>query len=288
TPGEAWGHIVSAGIAIGERELTVGKLLLAAVAVYLALVGSWVVRSLLDRTVFEHREFERGVRDSFFTLLHYTLMVLGVFVALSLLGVDLSTFALIAGALGVGIGFGLQNVVNNFVSGLILLFERPVRIGDVVDVGGQRGTITKIGLRSTVLTTFDGAEQIVPNGDLIAEKVVNWTLTTPRARLALPVSVAYGNDPERVIGVLLEIGMTYELALDDPAPMAIFTGFGESSVDFELRVWLRAFEEILQARNELAARVVRRFAEEGIEIPFPQRDLHLRSGVARVSSGEEP
>jgi small-conductance mechanosensitive channel len=288
SPAHAWERLVGLGISLGERRLTVGKLLLASVAVYLAWLGSWVTRTLLDRTVFERREFERGVRDSFFTLLHYTLIVLGVFLALSLVGVDLSTFALVAGALGVGIGFGLQNVVNNFVSGLILLFERPVRIGDIVDVGTERGEISKIGLRSTVLTTFDGAEQIIPNGDLISEKVVNWTLTTPRARLAVPVSVAYGNDPERVIEVLQELGREYELAQQEPAPMAIFTGFGDSSLDFELRIWLRAFDELLRARSELAARIVRRLADEGIEIPFPQRDLHLRSVPPEASEGLRP
>ena len=284
-PGQAWDRLVGLGATLGAWELPVGKLLRAAIALYLALLASWLVRSLLDRTVFERREFERGVRDSFFTLLHYTVIVLAVFLALSLLGVDLSTFALVVGALGVGIGFGLQNVVNNFVSGLILLFERPVRVGDIVDVGPERGTIAKIGLRSTVLTTFDGAEQIVPNGDLIAEKVVNWTLSTPRARLRLPVSVAYGNDPGRVIEVLLEVAQGYELTEAEPGPMAIFTGFGDSSLDFEVRIWLASFDLLLQARSELAALVVGRLATEGIEIPFPQRDLHLRSVRPEASDG---
>jgi len=281
--GQAWSGVVGAGVQIGQTRFTVGRLLLASLAVYLAAVASWILRSLLDRAVFERRRFDRGVRDSIATLLHYTLVVFGVFIALSVFGVDLSNLALIAGALSVGIGFGLQNVVNNFVSGLILLFERPVRIGDIVVLGDEQGTITKIGMRSTVLTTFNGAELIVPNGDLISQKVINWTLTTPRARLVLPVSVAYGNDPARVIALLQEIGGGYSLALEEPAPMAIFTGFGDSSVDFELRVWLAAFDQLLQARSELAALITRRFAEEGLEIPFPQRDLHVRSVDEGVS-----
>jgi small-conductance mechanosensitive channel len=272
---EAWSALVHAGVTVGEHHFTLGKLLLATVAVYLAFLSSWVIRALLDQTFFERRQLARGIRDSISTLLHYSVLVVGVFVALSVFGIDLSSFALVAGALGVGIGFGLQNVVNNFISGLILLFERPVRVGDVVVVGEDWGTVQKIGLRSTVILTFNGAELIVPNGDLISQKVTNWTLSTPRARLVLPISAAYGSDPARVIELLEEIGRAYPPALDDPAPMAIFTSFGESSLDFELRVWLAAFDQLLEARSELAAAIARRFAEEGIVIPFPQRDVHL-------------
>lgn len=277
SPGQAWRGVVEAGVSVGAWEITVGQVLVAVMAVYLAFVVSWALRALLGQTFFERRQFERGVRDSISTLLHYAVVVVGVFVGVSLLGFDLTNLALIFGALGVGIGFGLQNVVNNFVSGLILLFERPIRVGDIVVLGEEWGTVQKIGLRSTVIVTFNGAELIVPNGDLIAEKVTNWTLTTPRARLVLPVAAAYGSDPARVIEVLEEVGKEYPLALEEPAPMAIFTGFGESSLDFELRVWLGAFEQLLEARSEVAAAVVRRFADEGISIPFPQRDLHLRS-----------
>lgn len=277
SPAHAWRGLIEAGISVGEWELTVGRMLVAVLAVYLAFVVSWALRAVLGQSFFERRQFERGIQDSISTLLHYSVVVVGVFAGLSLLGFDLTNLALVFGALGVGIGFGLQNVVNNFVSGLILLFERPVRVGDVVVLGEELGTVQKIGLRSTVILTFNGAELIVPNGDLIAEKVTNWTLTTPRARLVLPVGTAYGNDPARVIEVLEEVGRAYPLALEEPPPMAIFTGFGESSLDFELRVWLGAFEQLLQARSEVAAAVVARFSEEGIAIPFPQRDLHLRS-----------
>ncbi len=282
--GEAWSALVRAGVSVGEHRFTLGGLLLATVAVYLAFLASWVIRALLDQTYFERRQLGRGVRDSISTLLHYSVLVVGVFVALSLFGVNLSSFALVAGALGVGIGFGLQNVVNNFISGLILLFERPVRVGDVVVVGEDWGTVQKIGLRSTVILTFNGAELIVPNGELISQKVTNWTLSTPRARLVLPISAAYGTDPARVIELLEEIGRAYPPALGDPAPMAIFTSFGESSLDFELRVWLAAFDQLLKARSELAAAVTRRFAEEGIVIPFPQRDVHLD----RPAAGPRP
>ncbi len=273
--GQAWASLVHAGFSVGEHHFTLGKLLLATVTVYLAFLASWIVRALLDQTFFERRQLARGIRDSISTLLHYSVLVVGVFVALTVFGVDLSSFALVAGALGVGIGFGLQNVVNNFISGLILLFERPVRVGDIVVVGDEWGTVQKIGLRSTVILTFNGAELIVPNGDLISEKVTNWTLSSPRARLVLPVSAAYGTDPGRVIALLEEIGRAHPRALAEPAPMAVFTAFGESSLDFELRVWLAAFDQLLAARSELASAIAARFGEEGIVIPFPQRDVHL-------------
>lgn len=278
SPGQAWHSLVNTGLRVGSGEVTVGGLLLAALAVYLAVSVSWVLRLILDRTLFEHRRFERGVRDSISTLLHYSLIVVGGFLALSVLGFDLSSFALIAGALGVGVGFGLQNVVNNFVSGLILLFERPVRVDDRVVVGDQLGVITKIGLRSTVLTTFDGAELIIPNGDLISEKVVNWTLSTQKARLVFPVGVAYGNDPARVIELLEEVGRSLPESLDDPAPVAVLVRFGDSSLDFELRVWLDAYDQLFPARSSLATLVHRRLLAEGVEIPFPQRDVHLKEG----------
>lgn len=275
SPGAAWRAIVGAGVSIGEWRLTVGRVFLSVAAVYLAFLSSWVVRVLLDQSFFDRRPFERGVRDSISTLLHYSILVIGVLAALALFGLDLSSFAILAGALGVGIGFGLQNVVNNFVSGLVLLFERPLRVGDIAVVDGESGTIRKIGLRSTVLETFNGAELIIPNGDLIAEKVTNWTLSSPKARLVLPVSAAYGNDPERVLAILTEIGSAFPRALAEPAPAATFQGFGESSLDFDLRVWLAAFDEMLAARSELGAAVARRFAAEGIVIPFPQRTVHV-------------
>jgi potassium-dependent mechanosensitive channel len=276
SPGQAWSRLVGAGFQVGDWEMTVGRLLTAVLAVYLAFAASWTLRALLDQAFFERRNLERGIKDSISTLLHYVVLVIGFFAALSIFGFDMTNLALVAGALSVGIGFGLQNVVNNFVSGLILLFERPVRVGDVVVVGDVWGTVEKIGLRSTVILTFNGSEMIVPNADLISEKVTNWTLTTPSVRLVMPIGVAYGNDPARVIEVLAEVAGEHPLSLADPPPMAIFTGFGESSLDFELRVWLGAFDHLLQARSELASALVRRFGKEEITIPFPQRDVWLR------------
>jgi potassium-dependent mechanosensitive channel len=199
---------------------------------------------------------------------------------------ELQNFAIIAGALGIGVGFGLQNVINNFASGLILLFERPVRVGDTVVMDGEWATIQKIGLRSTVMVTFDQSELIVPNGDLVSEKVTNWTLSNPTARIILPMGVAYGTSIEDVLSILMESAFAHEAVLKEPPPEALFVGFGDSSLDFELRVWVGNIRLRLQVRSVVLTEVERRLAEAGIEIPFPQRDLHLRSvdgdAVARL------
>jgi potassium-dependent mechanosensitive channel len=198
--------------------------------------------------------------------------------------VELQNFAIVAGALGIGVGFGLQNVVNNFASGLILLFERPVRVGDTVVVDNVWGTIQKIGLRSTVMVTFDQSEMIVPNADLVSEKVTNWTLSSPTARIILPVGVAYGSPISTVLEILVDSAFAHDAVLKEPPPEALFVGFGESSLDLELRVWVSNIRQRLQVRSVILTDVERRLAEAGIEIPFPQRDLHLRSVDAEALS----
>jgi small-conductance mechanosensitive channel len=192
-------------------------------------------------------------------------------------GLDLQKFTIIAGALGVGIGFGLQNIVNNFVSGLILLFERPVKVGDTINIDDQWGTITRIGMRSTVFETLDRSEIIVPNSDLISQKVTNWTFTSNISRIVLTVGVAYGSSLDKVLEILMRVAKEHPDILNDPEASAIFTGFGESSIDFELRVWIADIGKRLKVKSEMGQAVDRYFREEGITIPFPQRDLHLRS-----------
>ena len=209
--------------------------------------------------------------------MHYALFTVGFFVAVSMAGLELQKLTIIAGALSVGIGFGLQNIVNNFVSGLILLFERPVKEGDTINIDDQWGTITRIGLRSTVFETLDRAEIIVPNSELVSQKVTNWTFTTNVSRIVLAVGVAYGSPLDKVLAVLHRVANENRDILDDPKPSAIFTDFGESSIDFELRVWISDINLRLKVKSELGQAVDRYFREENITIPFPQRDLHVRS-----------
>ncbi|WP_305046941.1 mechanosensitive ion channel family protein [Geoalkalibacter sp.] len=275
--GEAWAGLTGFGISVGQVHLTLAMLMLALLVIYLSIQVSWVLRGVLDTQVFPHSSLDRGVSDAIKKLLHYFLVFIGFLLAMSLAGLEMRNFAVLAGAFGIGIGFGLQNIVNNFVSGLILLFERPVKVGDTVVVGTEWGRVAKIGLRSTLIETFDNSELIVPNSQLIAEKVTNWTLTTTRARVILPVGVAYGSDVEQVMEILKEAGEKHSLVLEEPAPSALFMGFGDSSLDFELRCYIGDVSKRLGVRSDLGRYVDRRFREENIEIPFPQRDLHLRS-----------
>jgi small-conductance mechanosensitive channel len=177
----------------------------------------------------------------------------------------------------VGIGIGLQDVVNNFVSGLILLFERPIQLGDTVEVGTLRGDVKRIGMRSSTVRTFDGAEVIVPNSQFVSAQFVNWTLSDRQRRISLPVGVAYGTDPTRVIGILTEVARANDDILNHPEVQALFCGFGESSLDFELRVWTDRFDNWRQVQSDLSVAINAALREAEIEIPFPQRDLHIRT-----------
>jgi small-conductance mechanosensitive channel len=193
-----------------------------------------------------------------------------------MLGLDFGKLAIIVGALSVGIGFGLQNVVNNFISGLILLFERPIKEGDRIDLGTTSGVVRKIGMRASVVETWQGADVIVPNATLISSELVNWTLKDEVRRIDIQVGVAYGTDPERVLALLLEVARQHANVLANPEPFAMFVRFGANSLEFELRAWATA--DFLRVGSELRVAVSRALREAGIEVPFPQVDLHLRSG----------
>jgi small-conductance mechanosensitive channel len=274
---QTWDDITGLGLTFGEVHLTLSMVLLAALVIYLSIQASWILRATLETQFFPYRNIDRGVSDSIKKLLHYTLVFVGFLLAMGLAGIELRDFAVLAGAFGIGIGFGLQNIVNNFVSGLILLFERPVKVGDMVVLDGEWGKVGKIGLRSTIIETFDQSELIVPNSRFISEKVTNWTFSNSRSRVVLPVGVAYGSDIALVMKILSEAAVKHELILKDPPPSPIFVGFGNSSLDFELRCWISDIGNRLTVRSDLGCYIDKRFREEGIEIPFPQRDLHLRS-----------
>ncbi len=274
---EASSALLNLEYTIGEFSLSVYMVVMVAVVLYLTNLISWILQALTDAHYMTPRKMDLGVKTALKRLLHYALFTVGFFVAVSMAGLDLQKFTIIAGALSVGIGFGLQNIVNNFVSGLILLFERPVKVGDTINIDDQWGTITRIGMRSTVFETLDRSEIIVPNSDLISQKVTNWTFTSNVSRIVLVVGVAYGSPLDKVLDILMRVAKEHPDILDDPLSSAIFTGFGESSIDFELRVWITDINKRLKAKSELGQAVDRYFREEGITIPFPQRDLHLRS-----------
>jgi small-conductance mechanosensitive channel len=217
-------------------------------------------------------------------LINYTVLGIAFVLAVAAAGIQLDRFALIVGALSVGIGFGMQNIVNNFVSGLILAFERPIQAGDTIEFGNMFGRVGRIGVRSSTVRTFDGAEVIVPNGNLISNEVTNWTLSDKTRRMEILVGVAYGSNPHKVLDLLLRTAQANDSLLSAPPPTALFLGFGDSSLDFSLRCWTDDFDNYLDIKSTLTLAVHDALQAAGIEIPFPQRDLHLRSVDAQAAA----
>jgi small-conductance mechanosensitive channel len=274
---EAWALISDFSFTVGDLRISLQMIILALISFYLAMQASWLLQALLETKFFYRKSVDRGVRDAIKKLVHYGMVSFGFLVVLSLLGMSLQNFVVVLGAFGIGIGFGLQDIVNNFLSGLILLFERPVKVGDFVVVNEEWGVISKIGLRATVVEIIDHSEIIVPNSQLISEKVTNWTHSTRMARLAIPVGVAYGSDVSRVMQILSEVAKQHPDAVTDPAPNVLFMEFGDSSLNFEVRVFIPDIVGSFRIRSEMLQQIDARFREAGVEIPFPQRDLHLRS-----------
>ena len=257
-------------------------------SVYLSFWIARTIRSVLAEDVLPKMTLPRGVANSVSTMSYYTLLMLGLLVALTAAGFQMSQLALVVGALSVGIGFGLNTVINNFVCGLILMIERPVQPGDTVELSGTTGRIRDIGIRTTTITTFDGADVLVPNGLLLSEKLTNWTLSNRRRRIEVPVGVAYGCAPRDVQALLLEVANKIRGISFDPPPSVLFTGFGESSLNFVVRVWTDDFDLGGDIGSEMALEIHAALQAAGIEIPFPQRDLHIRSVDAGVVSALAP
>ncbi len=279
----AWHGIFSLGFSLGETRITLGLVTGAAIALYASLFVSWVVQRVLDEEVYPRRGLEMGVRVSVNRLIQYAFVLVGVLIASSLLGFGMDRVTILAGAFGVGIGFGLQTIVNNFVSGLILLFERPIKVGDVVDVDGQWAVVKTLGLRATVVQTYGRAEVIVPNSELVSGRVTNLTLGDRINRVSIPVGVAYGSDVPKVLQILGEVARGNLRVRENPEPQILFMAFGASSLDFEVRVYVD-LDDVVVVRSEILQEIDRRFRLAGVEIPFPQRDLHLRTVDERARS----
>jgi potassium-dependent mechanosensitive channel len=274
---QAWEKIFEFKFAIGELTLSLGRILMSALFLYLIVSGSWFIRAFLDGEVFPRQQLDRGARDAIKKLIHYSLLFIGIIMAISIIGLNLTSFAFLTGAVGVGVGFGLQNIVNNFVSGLMLLFERPFKVGDMVVVDNETGTVRKIGLRSTVIETFDRSELIVPNSQFISGKVTNWTRSSNVARVKIAVGVTYGSDVKLVLRLLKEAAASDPRVLVNPEPNPLFLRFGDSALEFELYAWVANVSDSLSVRSSLCQEIASRFQEAGVEIPVPQHDVHLRS-----------
>ncbi|HEX6278855.1 MAG TPA: mechanosensitive ion channel domain-containing protein [Pyrinomonadaceae bacterium] len=270
----------AASVTLGSLTISAGDILGFVLAVWIAFMVSRFLRFILEEDVFPRVGIVGGVSYAVSTMVHYAVLVVGFLLAIAALGFEFTQFAFIAGAVGIGVGFGLQNIINNFVSGLILLFERPVKVGDTVQIAEHIGSLTHIGLRASVLRKVDGSDVIVPNSQLISEEVVNWTMSDEKRRLDVPVGVAYGTDPKLVIGLLTDVAIQNPGIMDEPKPRALFVGMGESSLDFELRGWTED-EDWVTVKSELVTEVHAALTNAGIEIPFPQRDLNLR-GVSEL------
>jgi potassium efflux system protein len=277
TVNESLKALVNFGFSFGSTHFTVGFFLSVTLIVYGAILLSRALQKILLDKVLPRYGASKGVQLSIARLAHYTILTIAFIVMLRILGVEPTQITLIGGALGVGIGFGLQAIVNNFASGLILLFERPIKVGDTIQVGTDFGEVKNMGLRATIIQTFDNAEIVVPNSDLVTGQVINWTLADRKVRVRVPVGVAYGSDVAKVIKILLDCAHRNPMVLSTPAPIAYFLAFGSSSLDFELRVWIPEFLEKIQVLSDLNQDIESEFDMNGIEIPFPQTDLHVRS-----------
>lgn len=265
------------GFRIGGVVISLSDIVFAILAFVAILAGTRLLQAGLQRGPLAHTRMDAGVQNSLVTLLGYAGLVFATATSLSVAGVDLSNLALIAGALSVGIGFGLQSVVNNFVSGLILLFERPIKVGDWIVTNSGEGIVRKISVRSTEIETFDRSSIIIPNAELVASTVTNWTHKNNMGRVRIPVGVAYGSDPDLVRTLLLKCADDSPLVVRFPEPFVSFDGFGASSLDFELRCFLADIGKGLQARTELRYAIFRAFKDNGVEFPFPQQDVHVRT-----------
>jgi small-conductance mechanosensitive channel len=264
-------RVLATDIGFGELTLTIGNLLAFVLTIVGAFVTSRALRFVLEEDVFPRLSLARGIPYAISSILHYAILFGGFILAVSALGMDLTRFTVLAGAFGVGIGFGLQNVVNNFVSGLIMLFERPMNVGDSVQIEDVSGTVERIGIRSSTLRTGEGAQVIVPNASLISGRLTNWTLSNTRRRLDLRVGVAYGTEPEKMLELLLSVARGHQEVLAYPPAAAFFLGFGERALEFELRIWTDQIDEAGRIRSDVALAIHRALADQGVEVPQPQR-----------------
>ena len=269
-----WLVAAAEGVRIGSFRLSITDLLFS-VLIFAGLLAAtrWLQR-VLETRVLPQTRLDAGVRNSLKTTVGYAGLFVAVMAGISTLGIDLSNLAIIAGALSVGIGFGLQNIFNNFISGLILLAERPVKVGDWIVVGEHQGYVQRINVRATEIQTFHRSSVIIPNSELLSSAVLNWTHKDPVVRIEIPVGVSYASDVELVRDLLLDIAASHPEVRRNPAPFVLFTNFGDSSLDFDLRCFAHA-DRAFGIATEMRFEIVRRFRERGIEIPFPQRDLHL-------------
>lgn len=264
---------------IGSSPFTTRTLVLLIFSLYLLFYLSSKIKKLMVKKVFPRYGLDIGVSQAIATIIRYIILILGLFIIFQTTGIDLSAIGLLIGALGVGIGFGLQSITNNFISGIIILFERPVKVGDRIELDDLSGNIVDISARATTVLTNDNIAVIVPNSDFINMRVINWSHNDKNVRLRFPVGVSYKENPETIKKLLLEVAYSNSGVLNTPEPDVLFDSYGDSSLNFNLSVWTQDyFDRPNILKSELYYAIFRKFKENNIEIPFPQRDIHLKSG----------
>ncbi|HPE34665.1 MAG TPA: mechanosensitive ion channel [Bacteroidales bacterium] len=261
---------------LGETSLTFRSFVIFIVSIILLFYLTAKLKKLLALKILPRYKIDTGVSQSIATIVRYTLLILGLYIILQTSGIDLSALGVLVGALGVGIGFGLQNITNNFISGIIILFERPIKVGDRVELDEIAGTVSIISARATTVITNDNISVIVPNSDFINQRVINWSLNDRTVRFNFPVGVSYKEDPARIKKLLLEVADSNPGVLKDPKPDVLFDEFAESSLNFNLRVWSYEYSSKPQVlKSQLYYAIFEKFKEHNIEIPYPQRDIHI-------------
>lgn len=268
-------------LAFATVDITLNLIIVGFLILTLAFHLSRLFTGQFLPTVYERYQLDIGIRYTLNRMFHYVIMVIALLVTISAVGLDLGAFTVFAGVLGVGIGFGLQNLTSNFISGIVLLFERPIKIGDRVIVEDIIGDVERINMRATIIRSVNNERIIVPNSYFLEEHVINRSYETEEMRLVVPIGVSYQADPEQVRTILLEIAREEacdnDMILLDPEPQVFFNGFGSSSLDFQLTIWISDPHFLIRTQSNLNFRIFKRLKEEDIEIPFPQRDLHLKS-----------
>ena len=273
---------------LGVASVNLQSLFSALIALYIFIVAAWVVEQIMMRSLPSRLEAEPGVIESFATLTRYALLSLGIIVSLGIMGLDFTSLAIVAGGLSVGIGIGLQDIVANFVSGLVLLFEQSLKPGDVIELDGHISRVEKINLRATIVRTLTHEELIIPNANFTTNQVKNLTKSDRLVRVTIPFGVSYKSDPELVRELAVDTGRQHPLVLADPPPRLLFRGYGESSIDFELRASINQPEMKLQIVSDLYYMLWNALKEQGITIPFPQRDLNLGNGWEKLAPELQP
>ncbi|HIE65949.1 MAG TPA: mechanosensitive ion channel family protein [Nitrospiria bacterium] len=260
---------------VGETNVTTRSLITFGMVTAIFTFSARILRNILMTKFFARLRIERGTRYSLSRIVQYFVLFIGVIVAFQVIGIDLSGLLVIFGFLSVGIGFGLQNITSNFISGLILLFERHIRVGDRVTVGDTEGDVTEINIRSTTIRSLRNISIIVPNSEFISGTVVNWSHSDPKVRLDIPVGVSYSSDLDTVLRSLKEVAEERSEVLRKPPPEVLLEEFADSSWNMSLRVWINDPKRNRLVRSDINCAIVRKFRENNIEIPFPQRDLHI-------------